>query len=138
MQSGDKALGLHENICRRDFLDSILLASGSLLLAGLNPAQILAQKASQNEEATDWNGSSGVGDYQSSNGNTWEVMQAGHAIRDGVYDKLPADTVNTGETFDLVVVGGGISGLAAALTFSKQDGQKNSWVDSGSGSLPSE
>ena len=122
MKPGDKALGLDQDICRRDFLDSILLASGSLLLGALNPTQILAQKASEDEKGKEWDGPSGEGDYRGSNGNTWEVMQAGHAIRDGVYDKLPADTVNAGEIFDLVVVGGGISGLAAALTFQKEAG----------------
>src|SRR5262249_30416969 len=42
-------------------------------------------------------------------------FEVGHALRDGnVWD---ADAVNLGETYDLVVVGGGISGLAAAYRF---------------------
>ncbi|MGA9389771.1 MAG: NAD(P)-binding protein [Candidatus Sulfotelmatobacter sp.] len=47
-------------------------------------------------------------------------MQAGHTVRDGVYDPLPKDLIDTGETYDCVIVGGGISGLAAALFFQRQ------------------
>ncbi len=125
MRGSDNALGLNERICRRDFLNSTLLASGSLLLKSLTPIEILAQmqKESDPQRAKEWNGpSSGVGDYQNANGDPWEVMSAGHAIRDGVYDTLPAATIDTGEVFDCVVVGGGISGLAAALTFKKEAG----------------
>ena len=58
-----------------------------------------------------------MGDYASANGNTEEVMLAAHAVRDGAFDSPSADVTETGEVFDLVVVGGGISGLAAALYF---------------------
>jgi spermidine dehydrogenase len=109
-----KALGLHQRICRRDFLNSTLLASGSMLLGSLAPSQLLA--------ADDWTGYGGVGDYRSSNGNTSEVMNAAHRIRDHAFDAVPADVIDTGEIFDCVVVGGGISGLAAALFFSREAG----------------
>ncbi len=117
-QPGDKALGLEQRICRRDFLNSTLLASGSMLLGSLSPAQLLAQKMTAQQN--DWDGYGGVGDYRDSHGNTQEVMTAAHAIRDGVFDSPPADAVDTGEIFDCVVVGGGLSGLCAALYFSKQ------------------
>jgi spermidine dehydrogenase len=113
----DKSLGMDRRICRRDFLNSTLLASGSLLLSPLAPRELLAQ-------GKDWTGYGGVGDYQNSNGNTAEVMDAGHKIRDHVFDALPANAVDTGETFDCVVVGGGISGLAGALFFQNQTGGK--------------
>src|SRR5579871_171838 len=105
----DKALGMDGRICRRDFLNSTLLAAGGLLLSSLSPAQILQQE--------DWTGYGGVGDYAKSNGNTFAVMSAGHQIRNGVFQSLPAETIDTGETFDCVIVGGGISGLSAALFF---------------------
>ncbi len=95
---------------RRDFLNSTLLASGAALLNGLTPQQLLAEP--------DWTGYAGVGDYASSNGNTYDVMTAGHAIRDHRF-RQPKEIVETGELFDCVVVGGGISGLASALFFTR-------------------
>jgi spermidine dehydrogenase len=104
-------------ITRRDFLGSTLLASGAALLDGLTPAQLLAQK-----QQDDWTGYGGVGEYRGSNGNTLEVLQAGHKMRDGGYDALSPQTIETGETYDCVIVGGGISGLAAALFFQRHAG----------------
>src|SRR5262249_27516848 len=40
-----------------------------------------------------------------------------HALRDGRFWRTAGDPVNTGEAYDLVVVGGGISGLAAAYYY---------------------
>src|SRR5262252_5230585 len=121
----EKALGLNQDITRRDFLNSTLLASGGMLLSPLSPAQLLAQKESHPPESTndDWNGYGGVGDYANSNGNTTSVLEAGHRIRDGEFESVPTNFVETGEVYDCVVVGGGISGLAAALIFKRQAGE---------------
>jgi spermidine dehydrogenase len=110
----DRALGMNCRIGRRDFLNSTLLASGSLLLGPITPRELLAEG--------DWTGYGGVGDYRNSNGNTYEVTMAGHRIRDHAFDQRPADVADTGEEFDCVVVGGGISGLAAALFVQRQAG----------------
>jgi spermidine dehydrogenase len=129
--ANDKTLGMDERITRRDFLNSTLLASGAALLAPIAPGEWLRKhgsnspflaKAARNGAPTavsddDWSGYGGVGDYANSNGNTTEVLEAGHQIRDGVFNSLPADVIDTKETYDCLVVGGGISGLAAALVF---------------------
>jgi len=112
----DHALGLDQTISRRDFLNSTLLASGALLMSSASPLQLLAQQ-------DDWTGYSGVGDYAGSNGNTLEVLKAGHRIRDGEFEKIPDGLIETGEIYDCVVVGGGISGLAAALFFQRCAGK---------------
>ncbi|MBS0420713.1 MAG: NAD(P)-binding protein [Proteobacteria bacterium] len=104
------------SITRRDFLGSTLLASGAALLPQPAPAQAL----------DDFTGFGGLGDYANSNGNTRDVMLAGHQMRDGVFDQSTADVVDTGETYDCVIVGGGISGLAAAVTFLHEAGSRKS------------
>src|ERR1700722_8497252 len=115
VRSGDAALGMEAPITRRDFLGSTLLASGAMLLGGAAPAELLADR-------DDFTGYGGRGEYSSSNGNTLDVLSAGHSIRDGIYDPLPKDIVDTGESYDCVIIGGGISGLAAALFFQRQAG----------------
>jgi spermidine dehydrogenase len=133
-ESGDRTLGMDRDITRRDFLNATLLASGGLLLNPVSPAELMAdqkaaqkaaqEKSSQEKSSDDsWTGYGGVGDYANSNGNTQAVFEAGHQIRDGLFDGPAAAVVDTGETYDLVVVGGGISGLAAALIFQRQAGR---------------
>jgi spermidine dehydrogenase len=100
-------------ITRRDFLGSTLLAAGATLLKNVSPAELLQDK-------DDFTGYGGVGEYSTSNGNTLQVLRAGHSIRDALYDPLPKDVTDTGEMYDCVVIGGGISGLAAALFFQRQ------------------
>src|SRR5271169_842795 len=123
-EAGDHAIGMDASITRRDFLGSALLASGAGLLNGWDPAQLLAQGTGNTsaEEKDVWTSYGGVGEYRRSNGNTYAVMEAGHKMRDGAFDPLPPDTIETGETYDCVIVGGGISGLAAALFFQRKAG----------------
>jgi spermidine dehydrogenase len=109
----DRLLGLAEPITRRDFFNSTLLAVGASLLGAATPADLLAS-------ASEWDGYGGVGDYARSHGNTQEVMQVAHEIRDGRYNQPPARATKTGEFFDLVVVGAGLSGLSAAYYFRKR------------------
>ena len=68
-QPGDDKLGMDEPITRRDFLGSVLLASGAALLESRSPAELAADN---------FTGYGGVGEYSTSNGNTLDVMQAGH------------------------------------------------------------
>ena len=117
-QIGDDTLGLNARICRRDFLNATLLASGNALLHSLSPIQLLGQAES------DWEGPGGVGDYARAHGNTAAVMTEAHKIRDGTFDHLAPDTIATGEIYDLVIVGGGMSGLSAALFFREQAGPR--------------
>ncbi|MGC1783727.1 MAG: FAD/NAD(P)-binding protein [Acidobacteriaceae bacterium] len=105
------------NITRRDVLNSALLASGAAEFARCSCWQQTAEALSQSGK--NWTGYGGVGDYANSNGNVWDVVTAGHQIRDHVYDSLPADIVDTKEEYELIVVGGGISGLAAAHLFQR-------------------
>jgi spermidine dehydrogenase len=122
-QSHDSALGMDHDISRRDFMNATLLASGGALLSGLTPHQLLAQMGKDN-----WTGYGGVGDYADSHGNTFEVMTAGHQIRDHVFADPPHQAEDTGEVLDLVIVGGGLSGLASVLYFQQKAPQANCLV----------
>lgn len=106
-------LGMDRRITRRDFLNATLLGAGSMLLSLPAPSEMFGANV-------DWNGYGGVGDYAHSNGNTWEMMSVGHEVRDGRYDRITPPPVDTGEVFDLLVVGGGLSGLGAAYYFAMQ------------------
>ena len=109
-QSHDSALGMNREISRRDFMNSTLLASSTALLSGLIPHQLLAQRGKEG-----FTGYGGTGDYAASNGNTFEVMAAGHQIRDHLFVNPPLAAEDTGEIFGVAIVGGGLSGLATAL-----------------------
>jgi spermidine dehydrogenase len=106
-------------IFRRDFLNDTLLAAGAALLD--MPAPSAAQPRAARDAFT---GYGGVGDYAASNGDPWSVVTAGHKISQGAYTPLPAGIPDTGESFDLLVVGGGLSGLGSAYYFAKATGGK--------------
>src|ERR1700721_4178128 len=110
--TNDSTLGMDQAISRRDFMNATLLASGGALLSGLTPYQLMAQMGQDN-----WTGYGGVGDYAESHGNTFEVMTAGHQIRDHVFANPPHQAEDTGEVLDYVIVGGGLSARASALYF---------------------
>src|SRR5882724_5210867 len=92
-------LGMSEPISRRDFLNGVLLTGAGLLLH--NKAPTISP-----EDA--FNGYGGIGDCAHSNGNTWDVLSAGHGMRDGAFEQRIANAIDTGEMYDLVAVGGGI------------------------------
>jgi spermidine dehydrogenase len=115
--SDDRDLGLDARITRKDFLNAALLGAGGALLSSAAPAWAFARAPQSG--ADDWTGYGGVGDYARSNGNTKPVMDAAHRVRDRVYATVPAGITDTGEIYDVVVVGGGIAGLAAAYTVAK-------------------
>jgi len=97
----EKSLGMHTRMLRRDFMNGLLIGSGGMLLGGTEAAP---------EEFT------GVGDYRGANGNPPGVMQAAHAVRDGAFDLVPSDVIEESDVVDCVIVGGGIGGLATALS----------------------
>jgi spermidine dehydrogenase len=99
---------------RRDFLNASLLASGATLLQGATPLELLAAQAD-----TDFDGYGGIGDYATANGDRLAVLLEGHKVRDGVYARVPERQIADAGSFDCVIVGGGISGLSAALFFAR-------------------
>lgn len=99
-------------ITRRDFVNGVLVGAGASLLG--MPAPACAQGLGK-----EWTGFGGIGDYADSNGNTAVVVNAAHGIRDGRYEPFIAAARVVDARYDLVVVGGGFAGLAAAYEFKK-------------------
>ena len=116
--SEDRDLGLDTSITRQDFLNAMLLGAGGALLTSIAPAWARAAAAAQSGD--DLTGYGGVGDYARSNGNTKVVLDAAHRVRDEASrGGVPGTAADTGELYDVVIVGGGIAGLAAAYTIAK-------------------
>jgi spermidine dehydrogenase len=117
MRGDDKELGMGRPIQRRDFLQGV--AAGSAALAGAQPA--LAAGARKSTVNVD--GPVSAANYPpmrtGMRGHHPGSFENAHAMRDG---KVFPTGAPTGEVYDLVVVGGGISGLAAAWHFRERFG----------------
>ena len=104
----DRDLGMNRDITRRDFVNGVGVAVGGALIA---PGWLYAQEGMPNlPGAADYYPPSLTG-MRGSHAGSFEVA---HAMRDG---KTWSDAAGTGEHYDLVVVGGGLSGLSAAYFF---------------------
>ncbi|HXP40483.1 MAG TPA: NAD(P)-binding protein [Candidatus Acidoferrales bacterium] len=118
-RSRDRALGMHRHITRRDFLNGMAVGVGGVLanpwIGGLLSAQTLTASAQDRRGyyPPTLNGMRG------SHPGAFEVA---HSLRDGTFWEKAGKPVETGEEYDLVVVGGGIGGLAAAYFYRKQAG----------------
>jgi spermidine dehydrogenase len=102
-----------------------LLGLGAALLSAPAPAALMRDAPSRvaEQDLDDWTGFGGVGDYARSNGNTRAVLDAAHRLRAGSEATPPTDVIDTGEMYDVIVVGGGISGLSAAYGVAKIGGR---------------
>jgi spermidine dehydrogenase len=109
-------------ITRRDFLNGVAVAAGaSLLGSGFGARELLAAAMLDEfapEKAADYYPPAKTG----MRGNHDGSFSVAHKLRDGESAGSMGDVVDTGERYDLVVVGGGISGLAAAYFFRKKAG----------------
>ena len=114
----DRELGMQQKITRRDFLNGVSIAVGTSLLAS-NPLWVEAFGIPQSPFAPEKDPSyypptkTGM---RGSHDGSWEVA---HALRDG---KEWPESVADDESYDLIVVGAGISGLAAAYFYRKAAG----------------
>jgi spermidine dehydrogenase len=116
----DRELGMHRRIRRRDFINGTAAAIAGAALEVANPTRALGMLAGGAMEGragyyppalTGMRGSGYASAYST-----------GHAMRDGEFWRTAPAATETADKYDLIVVGGGISGLAAAYFFQKQHG----------------
>jgi spermidine dehydrogenase len=116
-QKRDRALGMNRHIPRRDFLNGCAVTLGASLIAG-SPwvdAFGIPDTPFAPEKDPSYYPPAKTG-MRGSHDGSWEVA---HAMRDG---QAWPDAVDARESYDLIVVGGGMSGLAAAYFFRKYAG----------------
>jgi spermidine dehydrogenase len=113
MNNKDKKLGMDRDITRRDFIHDVSLASLGLAL----PASVAAHAATGSPVPAGANYPPVRTGMRGSHPGAFEVAHA--LAREGKSFPAPTDI---DESYDLVVVGGGISGLAAAYYYRKRFG----------------
>jgi spermidine dehydrogenase len=119
MQTRDRDLGMTRNISRRDFLNGVGVAlTGAALAPPWLDAYGLTAVGQPPEQAADYYPPLRTG-MRGSHPGSFEV---GHQLRDRRSWAQAAE--DTGEVYDLVVVGGGISGLSAAHFFRSAAGSR--------------
>lgn len=104
----DRELGMDRPITRRDFINGVAVTVGAALLG--QHASAAAPEA-QDQPKYDPPTLTGM---RGSHGGSYDYA---HALRDGVNVLKSAPITSTHETWDLVVVGGGMSGLSAAYFY---------------------
>ena len=111
MRADDRGAGMDQPIARRDFLNGVAIAAGSIagVLLPDMATEVLAGKAAS---------PAGRGYYPPSltglRGSHPGSFELAHKLR---YGDLPLQAPRPAEIYDLVIVGGGISGLAAAYFY---------------------
>jgi len=112
----DKELGMDRRITRRDFMQGAAMA---IAAATTPPASLFAQQAAEAQNAPGYDPPAAHG-LRGSHVGSFEVA---HRLRDGTFWANAAKPESTGETYDLIVVGGGISGLSSARFFHQAAGK---------------
>jgi len=118
--ASDRELGMDRPITRRDFLNGVAIGAGSALgsawLPGLAFGDAIVPPAAQDAPGYYPPGLTGM---RGSHPGSFEVA---HSLRDGTFWSTAGKPIDTGENYDLVIAGGGLSGLAAAYFFRKHAG----------------
>ncbi len=112
----DRELGMDRAIPRRDFLNGAAMTVGAALLPGARFTDDAGVDEAQNHSGYNPSVSTGL---RGSHPGSFEIA---HSLRDGTFWQNAAAPESLPEKYDLVIVGGGISGLAAAYFYRERAG----------------
>jgi spermidine dehydrogenase len=113
--SRDRELGMHRRITRRDFVNGVVVTAGAAMM----PWHLLGATGEPEKSGAYY--PPALTGLRGSHPGSFETA---HGVRDGTFWDSAGKPEDTGETYDLIVVGGGISGLAAAYYYRKAVGGK--------------
>ena len=116
MNSRDRELGMHRRITRRDFVNGVAVTAGATMM----PWHLMGSDNSAPEKSPGYYPPAKTGMRGSHPGS----FDAAHALRDGTFWDSAGKPEDSGEIYDLIIVGGGISGLSAAHFYRKAVGNK--------------
>ena len=114
MDRRDRELGMHRRITRRDFMNGVAVTAGAAMM----PWHLLGTDAKAPEKSLGYYPPALTGLRGSHPGS----FETAHSLRDGTFWDSAGKPQDLGESYDLIVVGGGISGLSAAHYFRKAAG----------------
>jgi spermidine dehydrogenase len=123
MEKKDRELGMGRAITRRDFLNGVAVGVGGTLAGSAFGAETLLAAAALDDFVPEKAANYYPPALTGMRGNHDGTFTFAHRLRDGESWDSEGAAAKTGETYDLVVVGGGISGLAAAYFYRKSAGR---------------
>jgi spermidine dehydrogenase len=113
----DRELGMDRRITRRDFMNGATMVVAAGLFPRIGMLGAASDAEPQNRPGYDPPELTGI------RGSHAGSFEAAHSLRDGTFWENAGGVTDTREVYDLVIVGGGISGLAAAHFFRERAGQ---------------
>lgn len=113
-------LGMDRPITRRDFLDGVAIGAGALTLGGWLQGCDFGGRDGANSDLASL---ALPEDAKGLRGLTDTSFEIPHRLRDGTFWDSAPDPIDTEQHYDLVVIGAGISGLAAARYWQRLQGE---------------
>jgi spermidine dehydrogenase len=118
MPFSDKELGLDRKITRRDFMNGVAMTIGATAIPHHLHGQMAVPPSGEPQNAPGYDPPAKTG-LRGSHEGSYTVA---HSVRDGNFWDHAGSPEATGEAYDLIVVGCGISGLSSARFFRQAAG----------------